>query len=152
VKPGKPGTLYGGNRPYLLRVTKAGLRAIEVEEVAEAPATGRAAYPRKLKSANDISRAATASRATPISGREVRRWKEHRSEWLFLRLVTPELLTGDCVRRSSSRNEPKSLMNIKLRHAVVAHLQQERLAGFLIRDAGTLHDVEDLHGLFTKCG
>jgi hypothetical protein len=66
VKPGKPGTcanLYGGNRPYSLRVTKAGLRAIEVEEVAEAPATGRAAYPRKLKNANDVSRAATASHA-----------------------------------------------------------------------------------------
>jgi hypothetical protein len=31
--------------------------------------------------------------------------KEHRSEWLFLRLVTQELLSGDCARRSADKRE-----------------------------------------------
>ena len=36
------------NRPYSLRVTKAGLRAIEVEEVTEAPGNNAAAQPNEL--------------------------------------------------------------------------------------------------------
>src|ERR1700694_435269 len=47
------------NRPYSLRITKAGLRAIEVEEVAEAP-DNNAAADRNEVAAADVSRQATA--------------------------------------------------------------------------------------------
>jgi hypothetical protein len=43
------------NRPYSLRITKAGLRAIEVEVVAEAPDNNAAADPAKVVAA-DVSR------------------------------------------------------------------------------------------------
>src|SRR5258707_15433573 len=46
------------NRPYSLRITKAGLRAIEVEEVAEAPDHNAAAQPNEV-----AARAALAFRA-----------------------------------------------------------------------------------------
>jgi len=42
------------NRPYSLRITKAGLRAIEVEEVAEAPDNNAAAHPNEVAAA-DVS-------------------------------------------------------------------------------------------------
>jgi uncharacterized protein DUF3489 len=42
------------NRPYSLRITKAGLRAIEVEEVAEAPDNNAAAHPPEI-AATDVS-------------------------------------------------------------------------------------------------
>src|SRR5207244_5128520 len=44
------------NRPYSLRITKAGLRAIEVDEVAEAPDDSAAADPGEIAAA-DVSRA-----------------------------------------------------------------------------------------------
>jgi hypothetical protein len=43
-----------------------------------------------------------------------------------------------------------SLVNIELHHAVVAHLQQERLAVVLIPYVDALHDLEGLQGLFAK--
>jgi len=48
------------NRPYSLRITKAGLRAIEVEEVAEAPDNNAAADPNDL-AAPDVSTQAKSS-------------------------------------------------------------------------------------------
>src|SRR3984893_13798096 len=40
------------NRPYSLRITKAGLRAIEVQEVAEAPDKNAAADPDEIAAAD----------------------------------------------------------------------------------------------------
>src|SRR5882757_9623953 len=37
------------NRPYSLRITKTGLKAIKVEEVAEAPDKNSAAYPSEVR-------------------------------------------------------------------------------------------------------
>jgi hypothetical protein len=51
---------------------------------------------------------------------------------------------------SSSRREPMSLVNVELHRAVVAHLQQERLAVVLIPYIHALHDFESLQGLFAK--
>ena len=48
------------NRPYSLRITKAGLRAIEVEEVAEAPDNNAAADPNDV-AAPDVSTQAKSS-------------------------------------------------------------------------------------------
>ena len=48
------------NRPYSLRVTNAGLRAIEVEEAAEPPDNNAAAQPDELAAA-DLSREAKSS-------------------------------------------------------------------------------------------
>jgi hypothetical protein len=48
------------NRPYSLRITKAGLRAIEVEEVANAPDNNAAADPNDL-AAPDVSTQAKSS-------------------------------------------------------------------------------------------
>src|SRR5258705_4057173 len=48
------------NRPYSLRITKAGLRAIEVDEVAEAPDNNAAADPNDVAAA-DVSRKAKSS-------------------------------------------------------------------------------------------
>jgi Protein of unknown function (DUF3489) len=48
------------NRPYSLRITKAGLRAIEVEEVAEAPDNNAAADPNDVAAA-DVSTQAKSS-------------------------------------------------------------------------------------------
>ena len=48
------------NRPYSLRITKAGLRAIEVEEVAEAPVNNAAAAPNDVAAA-DVSTQAKSS-------------------------------------------------------------------------------------------
>jgi hypothetical protein len=53
-------------------------------------------------------------------------------------------------KRTLSRSEPMSLVNIELYRAVVAHLQQERLAVVLILDVNALHDVESFQGLFAK--
>jgi hypothetical protein len=53
-------------------------------------------------------------------------------------------------RSSSSRSEPMSLVNIELHRAVVAHLQQYRLAIVLISYVDALHDLEGLQGLFAK--
>src|ERR1700676_1750265 len=57
------------NRPYSLRITKAGLRTIEVQEVAEAPDNNAAAGPDEVAAA-DVSRQAptrSASVETSIS-------------------------------------------------------------------------------------
>jgi hypothetical protein len=51
------------NRPYSLRITKAGLRAIEVEEVAEAPDNNTAADPNDVAAA-DASREANSGERT----------------------------------------------------------------------------------------
>ena len=48
------------NRPYSLQITKAGLRAIEVDEVAEAPDNNAAADPNDVAAA-DVSRQAKSS-------------------------------------------------------------------------------------------
>jgi hypothetical protein len=48
------------NRPYSLRITRAGLRAIEVEEVAEAPDNNAATQPNEVAAA-DVSRQAKSS-------------------------------------------------------------------------------------------
>jgi hypothetical protein len=48
------------NRPYSLQITKAGLRAIEVDEVAEAPDNNAAADPNDV-AATDVSRQAKSS-------------------------------------------------------------------------------------------
>jgi hypothetical protein len=48
------------NRPYSLRITKAGLRAIEVEEVAEAPDNNAATHPNEVAAA-DVSTEAKSS-------------------------------------------------------------------------------------------
>src|ERR1700736_6583688 len=48
------------NRPYSLRITKAGLRAIEVEEVANAPDNNAAADPNEAAAA-DVSTEAKSS-------------------------------------------------------------------------------------------
>ena len=48
------------NRPYSLRITKAGLRAIEVEKVAEASDNSAAADPTEVAAA-DVSRQAKSS-------------------------------------------------------------------------------------------
>ena len=45
-----------------------------------------------------------------------------------------------------------SLVNIELHYAVVAHLQQERLAVVLVPDVNPLHDLESLERLFAKGG
>ena len=42
------------NRPYSLRITKAGLRAIEVEDVAEAPDNNTAADPDEIAAARCV--------------------------------------------------------------------------------------------------
>src|ERR1700674_5069739 len=42
------------NRPYSLRITKTGLRAIEVQDVAEAPDNNAAAHPNEVAAA-DVS-------------------------------------------------------------------------------------------------
>jgi len=56
------------------------------------------------------------------------------------------------VRASASRNAPNSLVNIELHNAIVTHLQQERLAVFLIFDVNALHDIKDLQRFFAKGG
>ena len=50
------------NRPYSLRVTKAGLRAIEVEEVTEAPGNNAAAQPNELAAAEVSTEAKSSER------------------------------------------------------------------------------------------
>src|SRR5258708_33861511 len=55
AKDDMPGWRRGDdNRPYSLRITKAGLRAIEVEEVAQAPENRATADPGKAAAA-DVS-------------------------------------------------------------------------------------------------
>ena len=56
------------NRPYSLRVTKAGLRAIEVEEVADAPDNTAAAGPTEVAAA-DVSTAAKSSARPSLAKR-----------------------------------------------------------------------------------
>jgi hypothetical protein len=43
-------------------------------------------------------------------------------------------------------------VNIELHQAFVSHLQQERLASFLINDIGALHDFVDFERLFAERG
>jgi hypothetical protein len=50
------------NRPYSLRITKAGLRAIEVEEVAEAPNNNAAAGPTEVAAADVSTEAKSGER------------------------------------------------------------------------------------------
>jgi hypothetical protein len=50
------------NRPYSLRITKAGLRAIEVEEVAETPNNNAAAGPTEVAAADVSTTAKSAER------------------------------------------------------------------------------------------
>jgi hypothetical protein len=50
------------NRPYSLRVTKAGLKAIEVEEVTEAPGNNAAAQPNELAAAEVSTEAKSSER------------------------------------------------------------------------------------------
>jgi hypothetical protein len=47
-------------------------------------------------------------------------------------------------KRTLSRSEPMSLVNIELHDAVVTHLQQERLAVVLMLYVHALHDFESL--------
>ncbi len=56
------------NRPYSLRITKAGLRAIEVEEAAEAPDNIAAAGPTEVAAA-DVSTAAKSSERPSLAKR-----------------------------------------------------------------------------------
>jgi hypothetical protein len=53
-------------------------------------------------------------------------------------------------KRTLSRSEPMSLVNIELHGAVVTHLQQERLAVVLMLYVNALHDFESLQRLFAK--
>jgi hypothetical protein len=50
------------NRPYSLRITKAGLRAIEVDEVAEAPDNNAAAEPDEVTAADASTEAKSGER------------------------------------------------------------------------------------------
>ena len=50
------------NRPYSLRITKAGLRAIEVEEVAEAPANNATAGPTEVAAADRSTKSRSSKR------------------------------------------------------------------------------------------
>jgi hypothetical protein len=50
------------NRPYSLRITRAGLRAIEVEEVAEAPDNNAAAGPTEVAAADVSTKAKSSER------------------------------------------------------------------------------------------
>jgi hypothetical protein len=50
------------NRPYSLRITKAGLRAIEVQEVAEAPDDNAAADPDEIAAADVATEAKSSGR------------------------------------------------------------------------------------------
>jgi hypothetical protein len=56
------------NRPYSLRITKAGLRAIEVEEVAEAPDNNAAAQTSEVAAA-DVSTKAKSSQRRSLAKR-----------------------------------------------------------------------------------
>jgi len=49
-----------------------------------------------------------------------------------------------------SWNEPMPLVNVEFHGAVVAHLQQERLAVVLMLYVHALHDFENLQRLFAK--
>jgi hypothetical protein len=52
----------------------------------------------------------------------------------------------------SGCDRPKTFIDVELDSALVSHLEQERLAGFLVRHVGALHDFEDLHRPLTKRG
>src|SRR6266566_694096 len=54
----------GDNRPYSLRITKAGLRAIELEEVAEAPDNSAAADPGEIEAADVSTEGKSSERAS----------------------------------------------------------------------------------------
>jgi hypothetical protein len=41
-------------------------------------------------------------------------------------------------------------VNIEFHQTLVTHFQEEGLAGFLIRDVGASHDLEEFERLFTK--
>jgi hypothetical protein len=51
---------------------------------------------------------------------------------------------------ASSADVPLALVNVELHRAFVAHLQQQRLAGFLIGQIGALHDFKYLERLFAQ--
>src|SRR5438105_12681220 len=53
------------NRPYSLRITKAGLRAIEVEDVDEAPDNNAAADPGEVVAVTEAKASRRPSRAQP---------------------------------------------------------------------------------------
>jgi hypothetical protein len=49
-----------------------------------------------------------------------------------------------------SSDEPSPLVNIEFHQAFVAHFQQERLAGFLVRDIGAFHHLVDFERLLAE--
>jgi hypothetical protein len=50
----------------------------------------------------------------------------------------------------SSGDKPNTFMDIELNCTLVSHLQQERLAVFLIFDICSLHNLKNLQRLFSK--
>src|SRR5690349_21294025 len=50
----------------------------------------------------------------------------------------------------SSSDEPMPLVDVEFHQTLVAHLQQQRLAGFLIREIGAPHDLVGLERLLAK--
>jgi hypothetical protein len=49
-----------------------------------------------------------------------------------------------------SGDPPSPLVNIEFHQTFVTHFQEQGLAGFLIRDVGASHDLEDLERLLAK--
>jgi hypothetical protein len=49
-----------------------------------------------------------------------------------------------------SSETPLSLVDIELHQTFVSHFQQQRLAGFLIRDIGAFHDFVGFERLLTE--
>jgi hypothetical protein len=49
-----------------------------------------------------------------------------------------------------SGDQPSPLVNIEFHQTFVTHFQEQGLAGFLIRDVGASHDLEDLERLLAK--
>src|SRR6185437_3371518 len=54
------------------------------------------------------------------------------------------------IRGSSSRSQPKSLVNIEFYRTLVTHLQKQRLAVVLMPDVDALHDLEGFQRFFAK--
>src|ERR1700742_1098163 len=48
------------------------------------------------------------------------------------------------------RQMPTAAVNIEFHNTLVPHFQQKRLASFLVRDIGALHDLMDLERLFAQ--
>ena len=51
---------------------------------------------------------------------------------------------------SGSSDEPSPFVNIEFHQTFVTHFQEQGLAGFLIRDVGASHDLEDFERLLAK--